>query len=177
MQPARRVLERHLIGPGHRPSAPGSRVIGPIRIGARRSPLARAQADQVAASLAALGVPSEFVGITTAGDLDGRALTEIGGTGVFTSAVREALVGGRIDVAVHSLKDLPTASVPGLRLTAVPTREDTRDVLVGAGSPTSATGPGSGPALHAARSSWSSSGKVSESLSNRSRSAAMWTPG
>ena len=111
------------IGPG---------TIGPIRIGARRSPLARAQADQVAASLAALGVPSEFVGITTAGDLDGRALTEIGGTGVFTSAVREALAGGRIDVAVHSLKDLPTASVPGLRLTAVPKREDTRDVLVGA---------------------------------------------
>ena len=52
----------------------GPGTIGTIRIGARRSPLARAQADQVAASLAALGVPSEFVGITTAGDLDGRAL-------------------------------------------------------------------------------------------------------
>ena len=103
----------------------------PNRRGARRSPLARAQADLVAALLAAAGVESEFVGITTRGDVDGRALTEIGGTGVFTSAVRDALVEGRIDVAVHSLKDLPTAPVDGLLLAAVPAREDTRDVLLG----------------------------------------------
>ncbi len=102
-----------------------------LRIGARRSPLARAQADHVAALLAASGVRSEFVGITTVGDVDGRALTEIGGTGVFTSAVREALALGRIDLAVHSFKDLPTAPVEGLVLAAVPAREDTRDVLIG----------------------------------------------
>ncbi len=106
-------------------------TLDPIRIGARRSPLARAQADHVAALLGAAGVPSVFVGITTVGDVDGRALTEIGGTGVFTSAVREALADGRIDLAVHSLKDLPTAPVDGLVLAAVPPREDTRDVLVG----------------------------------------------
>jgi hydroxymethylbilane synthase len=103
----------------------------PIRIGARRSPLARAQADLVSSLLAAAGVPSEFVGITTVGDVDGRALTEIGGTGVFTSAVRDALIRGQIDVAVHSLKDLPTAAIDGLLVAAVPAREDTRDVLVG----------------------------------------------
>jgi hydroxymethylbilane synthase len=85
----------------------------------------------VADLLAAQGVPSEFVGITTVGDVDPRALTEIGGTGVFTSAVRDALLADRIDVAVHSLKDLPTAAVGGLELAAVPSREDTRDVLVG----------------------------------------------
>lgn len=103
----------------------------PVRIGARTSPLARAQAGVVAALLARDGVPSEFVGITTRGDVDGRQLTEIGGTGVFVSAVRDALVEGRIDVAVHSFKDLPTAEVDQLVLAAVPTREDSRDVLVG----------------------------------------------
>jgi hydroxymethylbilane synthase len=103
----------------------------PVRIGARTSPLARAQAGAVAALLARDGVPSQFVGITTRGDTDGRQLTEIGGTGVFVSAVRDALVEGRIDVAVHSFKDLPTAAVGQLELAAVPTREDTRDVLVG----------------------------------------------
>lgn len=103
----------------------------PIRIGARTSPLARAQADHVAGLLAERGVESTFVGVTTAGDTDKRALTEIGGTGVFASAVRDALHAGRIDVAVHSLKDLPTAAEDGLEVAAVPTREDTRDVLVG----------------------------------------------
>src|SRR5690606_35965698 len=58
-------------------------------------------------------------------------LTRIGGTGVFAAAVREALLRGEIDLAVHSLKDLPTAPLPGVRLAAVPAREDTRDVLVG----------------------------------------------
>ncbi len=81
--------------------------------------------------LAAEGVDSVFVGITTTGDVDPRALTEIGGTGVFASAVRDALRDGGIDVAVHSLKDLPTAAVPELELAAVPPREDSRDVLIG----------------------------------------------
>lgn len=103
----------------------------PIRIGARTSPLARAQADHIAALLTQRGIESTFVGVTTTGDVDKRALTEIGGTGVFASAVRDALHAGRIDVAVHSLKDLPTAAEDGLEIAAVPTREDTRDVLAG----------------------------------------------
>jgi hydroxymethylbilane synthase len=103
----------------------------PIRLGARRSALARAQANQVAAALAADGIKSSFVGITTSGDSDQRHLTEIGGRGVFVNAVRDALHQGQIDVAVHSLKDLPTAPATDLEIIAIPEREDTRDVLVG----------------------------------------------
>jgi hydroxymethylbilane synthase len=103
----------------------------PIRLGARKSALARAQANQVATALAASGVTSSFVGITTTGDTDQRHLTEIGGRGVFVSAVRDALHSGEIDVAVHSLKDLPTAPADDLEIIAIPAREDTRDVLVG----------------------------------------------
>jgi hydroxymethylbilane synthase len=106
-------------------------VTRPLRIGARTSPLARAQADHVAALLRGSGVETTFVGVTTTGDVDRRHLTEIGGTGVFATAVRDALHAGTIDVAVHSLKDLPTAVEPGLEIAAVPDREDTRDVLVG----------------------------------------------
>ncbi|MFP5283475.1 MAG: hydroxymethylbilane synthase, partial [Actinomycetes bacterium] len=102
-----------------------------VRIGARRSPLARTQADHVAALLTERGVQSEFVGITTVGDTDARRLTEIGGTGVFVSGVRDAIVRGEVDLAVHSLKDLPTAPADGLLVAAVPPREDTRDVLIG----------------------------------------------
>src|SRR4029450_6885879 len=104
-----------------------------IRLGARTSSLARAQANQVATALAADGVNSTFVGITTTGDLDQRQLTEIGGTGVFVSAVRDALRRGEIDVAVHSLKDLPTSPAGDLEIIAIPAREGTRDVLVGGG--------------------------------------------
>lgn len=104
-----------------------------IRIGARKSPLARAQADLIAAALAGYGVESEFVPITTRGDVDRRDLAQIGGTGVFTGAVREALLDGSIDVGVHSLKDLPTARVAGLEIVAYPEREDSREVLVGRG--------------------------------------------
>src|SRR5512133_2271206 len=103
----------------------------PIRLGSRRSALAQAQANQVAAALAAGGIDSNFVGITTAGDIDQRHLTEIGGTGVFVSAVRDALRRGEIDVAARSLKDLPTAIADDLEIIAIPAREDTRDVLVG----------------------------------------------
>ena len=102
-----------------------------LRIGARRSPLARAQADAVALLLAQRGVRSSFVGITTTGDIDSRQLTEIGGTGVFATAVRSALRDGTIDLAVHSLKDLPTVQPDDLEIAAVPDREDSRDVLVG----------------------------------------------
>jgi hydroxymethylbilane synthase len=103
-----------------------------LRLGARTSPLARVQVDLVAGLLAAHGAGSTFVGVTTAGDLDLRLLTEIGGTGVFAQAVRQALRVDKIDCAVHSLKDLPTAAEPDLEVIAVPAREDVRDVLVGA---------------------------------------------
>jgi hydroxymethylbilane synthase len=107
------------------------RPVEPIRLGARTSPLARAQVALVSAALAAHGVPSTFVGVTTRGDVDGRPLSEIGGTGVFVGAVRDALRAGEIDVAVHSLKDLPTAPADDLEVVAIPEREDTRDVLIG----------------------------------------------
>jgi hydroxymethylbilane synthase len=102
-----------------------------LRLGARMSPLARAQVDLVAGLLAARGAGSSFVGVTTSGDLDPRLLTEIGGTGVFALGVREALRADTIDCAVHSLKDLPTAAEDDLEVIAVPAREDVRDVLVG----------------------------------------------
>lgn len=111
------------------PGAPGSGIS--VRIGARRSPLAVAQAEWVRGRLEELGATCELVGIDTLGDTDRRHLTEIGGTGVFAMAVREALRAGSIDVAVHSMKDLPTAGAPGLVVAAIPEREDPRDVLVG----------------------------------------------
>jgi len=110
---------------------PGAPLNRPIRLGARKSALARAQASQVATALAADGIHTTFVGITTTGDLDQRQLTEIGGTGVFVSAVRDALRRDEIDVAVHSLKDLPTTPAEDLEIIAIPAREDTRDVLIG----------------------------------------------
>ncbi len=102
-----------------------------VRIGARRSPLAVVQAEWVASRLRSAGHAVDLVGIDSHGDRDARALTEIGGTGVFAAAVREALLDGSIDLAVHSLKDLPVAGAPGLALAAVPSREDARDVVVG----------------------------------------------
>lgn len=102
-----------------------------LRVGARRSPLAVAQAQMIADALTERGYRTELVGIDTQGDTDRRHLTLIGGTGVFAVAVREGLLNGDIDVAVHSMKDLPTAQAPGLEIAAVPEREDTRDVLVG----------------------------------------------
>jgi hydroxymethylbilane synthase len=78
----------------------------------------------------ATGRPVELVEITTYGDVSRESLAQIGGTGVFVSALRDALLEGRIDFAVHSLKDLPTAAPAGLALAAVPEREDVRDVLV-----------------------------------------------
>ncbi|HEU4912938.1 MAG TPA: hydroxymethylbilane synthase [Actinomycetes bacterium] len=103
----------------------------PLRLGTRRSALATAQAGQVAAALTErTGRAVELVPVTTLGDTSRAALTQIGGTGVFVGALREALADGRVDVAVHSLKDLPTAEPDGIRLAAVPPREDPRDVLV-----------------------------------------------
>jgi hydroxymethylbilane synthase len=103
----------------------------PLRLGTRRSALALAQARQVAGALtAATGAAVELVEITTYGDTSPEPLARIGGTGVFVNALREALLDRRIDLAVHSLKDLPTADPAGIVLAAVPPREDPRDVLV-----------------------------------------------
>jgi hydroxymethylbilane synthase len=101
-----------------------------IRLGTRRSALATAQATQFADALRALGHEVELVQIVTTGDVNRAPLEQIGGTGIFVSALRDALLANEIDVAVHSLKDLPTASVDGLTIGAVPVREDPRDVLV-----------------------------------------------
>ena len=101
-----------------------------IRLGTRRSTLATTQSRWVADLLVAAGHRVELVEITTEGDVSAEPLTTIGGTGVFASAIRQALHEGRIDVAVHSLKDLPTAAEPGLVVAAIPVREDYRDALV-----------------------------------------------
>jgi hydroxymethylbilane synthase len=101
-----------------------------IRLGTRRSQLATVQATWVADELRARGHDVELVPIVTTGDTNRAPLEQIGGTGVFVSALRDALLEQRIDVAVHSLKDLPTAPVDRLTLAAIPPREDPRDVLV-----------------------------------------------
>ncbi|WP_438487295.1 hydroxymethylbilane synthase [Streptomyces sp. S186] len=103
----------------------------PLRLGTRRSKLAMAQSGQVAEAVHALtGRPVELVEITTFGDTSRAHLAQIGGTGVFVSALRDALLAGEIDFAVHSLKDLPTAQPAELALAAVPVREDPRDALI-----------------------------------------------
>ncbi len=100
-----------------------------LRIGTRPSALATAQSGLVAQRLRAAGHPCELVEISTPGDLSSAPVIELG-VGVFVSQLREALVRGDVDVAVHSYKDLPTAPDPRLRLAAVPSREDSRDALV-----------------------------------------------
>jgi hydroxymethylbilane synthase len=72
----------------------------------------------------------EIVGVTTLGDVSREHMSQIGGTGVFVSALRESLLHGEVDFAVHSLKDLPTGAAPGITLAAVPRRDDPRDALV-----------------------------------------------
>ncbi|PZS36722.1 MAG: hydroxymethylbilane synthase [Pseudonocardiales bacterium] len=98
-----------------------------LRVGTRASALARTQTGLV---VTALGAPAEIIAIVTEGDRSSAALTQIGGTGVFVSALRTALLTGEIDVAVHSYKDLPTAAADGVVIAAVPPREDPRDALV-----------------------------------------------
>ncbi|QKW08353.1 hydroxymethylbilane synthase [Streptomyces sp. NA04227] len=103
----------------------------PLRLGTRRSKLAMAQSGHIAESVRQLtGRPVELVEITTYGDVSREQLAQIGGTGVFVTALREALLRGEIDFAVHSLKDLPTTQPESLTLAAVPRREDPRDVLI-----------------------------------------------
>ncbi|MFB7497034.1 hydroxymethylbilane synthase [Streptomyces sp. NPDC056161] len=102
-----------------------------LRLGTRRSRLALAQSGQVAQTVRRItGRPVDLVEITTYGDTSREHLAQIGGTGVFVTALREAVHRGEVDFAVHSLKDLPTAQPAGLVLAAVPAREDPRDVIV-----------------------------------------------
>ncbi len=102
-----------------------------LRLGTRRSKLAMAQSGQVADAVSQVtGRSVELVEITTYGDTSREHLAQIGGTGVFVTALRDALLRGDVDFAVHSLKDLPTEQSDGLALAAVPVREDPRDVLV-----------------------------------------------
>lgn len=115
----------------------------PIRIGARGSKLSLAQSGLMQARIAhALGVPSgasqeeieaaaPLIPIVTSGDrIQDRRLMEIGGKGLFTKEIEEALLDGRIDCAVHSLKDMPAELPPGLILAATPEREDPRDAFI-----------------------------------------------
>ena len=110
-----------------------------VRIGARGSKLSRAQSGQMQRRIAAaLGVPPEeaeaacpLVIITTTGDrVQDRRLQDIGGKGLFTKEIEEALLDGRIDCAVHSMKDMPAHLPPGLIIGAVPEREDPRDAFL-----------------------------------------------
>ncbi|MER8089668.1 MULTISPECIES: hydroxymethylbilane synthase [unclassified Streptomyces] len=109
----------------------GEGTTEPLRLGTRRSKLAMAQSGLVADAVSEVtGRAVELVEVTTYGDISREHLAQIGGTGVFVAALREALLRGDVDFAVHSLKDLPTAQPEGLVLAAVPVREDPRDVLV-----------------------------------------------
>jgi hydroxymethylbilane synthase len=101
-----------------------------LRVGTRGSALALAQSGMVADRLAGLaGCAVELVRIRTEGDVNTGPLATIGGTGVFVTAVRTALLDGRVDVIVHSYKDLPTAPAAGIALAAVPARENPFDAL------------------------------------------------
>ena len=117
-------------------------VQAPFRLGTRGSPLALAQARELRARLAAVHATLaaedavEIVVIKTTGDkVQDRPLAEIGGKGLFTKEIEEALLDKRIDVAVHSMKDVPTWLPEGLRIAAVLPREDPRDVLLSPGAP------------------------------------------
>src|SRR3954471_1145561 len=101
-----------------------------LRLGTRSSALARWQADWVAARLLERGVSVELVPITTQGDVKTGPLGQIGGQGLFTKEIQRALLDGRIDLAVHSCKDLPTAEVKGLVIAAVPQRESAADAFL-----------------------------------------------
>lgn len=104
--------------------------IRPFKLATRGSALARTQSTLVLDALAAAsGLAGELTLVKTEGDVVTTPLAQLGGTGVFVSAVRHALADGRADVAVHSLKDLPTMPEPGFRIGAVPEREDVRDAL------------------------------------------------
>jgi hydroxymethylbilane synthase len=127
-------------------STPGSvpADAAPIRLGTRASALATTQSGLVARRLEELtGRPVELVRIRTEGDVKTGSLASLGGTGVFVTALREALLDGRCDVAVHSLKDLPTTPAPDLTY-VTPERADPRDALCARDGRTLATLPHGG---------------------------------
>jgi hydroxymethylbilane synthase len=102
----------------------------PLRLGSRKSPMALVQSRQVARVITReTGRDVELVGISTYGDASPEQLAQIGGTGVFVSGLRARLLAGEIDLAVHSLKDLPTGPAEGIVLAAVPRRDDPSDAL------------------------------------------------
>src|SRR3954466_5878098 len=101
-------------------------------IGSRGSQLALWQANYIASLLGGLGVRTQIEIIKTTGDhLQTASLVQAGGKGLFTKEIEEALLSGAIDLAVHSLKDLPTDNPDGLTIAAIPEREDPRDAIVG----------------------------------------------
>jgi hydroxymethylbilane synthase len=103
----------------------------PLRLGTRGSPLALAQSGRIARQLREqCGRPVVLVTIHTPGDGSTAPIERLGTTGVFTTALREALLRGEVDLVVHSCKDLPTAPVPGVQMAAFPAREDARDALI-----------------------------------------------
>ena len=110
--------------------ATSTRRPGTLRLGTRRSALATTQSTMVAEALREAGQDVELVTIVTEGDVSRAPLATLGGTGVFAAALREAVVRGDVDLAVHSLKDLPTAVHPDLVVAAIPRREDPRDAVV-----------------------------------------------
>ncbi|MBL3698522.1 hydroxymethylbilane synthase [Leucobacter luti] len=118
------------IGRVFRAAGPQPARAGLIRIGTRGSRLALAQSTTVAEAIAAAtGRDVALVTITTHGDVSRESLAQLGGTGVFVSALREALLAGACDLAVHSLKDLPTGPCEGIAIGAIPVRADARDAL------------------------------------------------
>jgi hydroxymethylbilane synthase len=101
-----------------------------LRLGTRKSPMAMSQSLRVARAITErTGRPVELVGISTYGDASPAQLAQIGGTGVFVSGLRSRLLAGEVDLAVHSLKDLPVAPAAGIVLAAVPERDDPFDAL------------------------------------------------
>ncbi|HET9069728.1 MAG TPA: hydroxymethylbilane synthase [Amaricoccus sp.] len=129
--------------PGDRPDP-----ARPLRIGTRGSPLALAQAHEVRDRLmAAHGLASEAFTVevirTTGDRVQDRSLSTLGGKGLFTREIEEALVAGSIDIAVHSMKDMPTLQPAGLAISALLPREDPRDGFVGAAGSLAALPPGS----------------------------------
>lgn len=101
-----------------------------IRLGTRQSPLAMWQATHISSLLEAAGHEVEIVKIVTTGDVSTLPLGAAGGVGLFTKEIQRALQDNRCDLAVHSLKDLPTVPIPGLKLSAVPERERPSDCFV-----------------------------------------------
>ena len=142
-----------------------------LRLATRRSPLGHGPVPPGRRGVtAATGRPVELVEVVSQGDRTDAPLTQIGGVGVFVVAVRQAVLDGIADLAVHSLKDLPTAPAEGLTGRG-PAREDVRDALVGPHWPTWRPRHAWGPDLPAGQLNWGAAARTSRS----STSAAMST--